>query len=44
MENAIAALRHARQAVFSTGAGISASSGIPTFLEKLTGLWESYDP
>lgn len=44
MENAVAALRQARQVVFFTGAGISASSGIPTFREKLTGLWERYDP
>jgi NAD-dependent deacetylase len=28
--------------VFS-GAGISAESGIPTFRDKLTGLWENYD-
>jgi NAD-dependent deacetylase len=27
-----------------TGAGISAESGVPTFREKLTGLWERYDP
>jgi NAD-dependent deacetylase len=29
-------------AVF-TGAGISAESGIPTFRDKMTGLWEKYD-
>lgn len=27
-----------------TGAGISAESGIPTFREAQTGLWERYDP
>ena len=25
-----------------TGAGISAESGIPTFRDKQTGLWENY--
>lgn len=27
-----------------TGAGVSAESGIPTFREARTGLWEQYDP
>lgn len=27
-----------------TGAGISKESGIPTFRDKLTGLWAQYDP
>lgn len=27
-----------------TGAGISAESGVPTFREAQTGLWENYDP
>ena len=27
-----------------TGAGVSAESGIPTFREAQTGLWEKYDP
>lgn len=27
-----------------TGAGVSSESGIPTFRDKLTGLWEGYDP
>lgn len=27
-----------------TGAGVSAESGIPTFREARTGLWEKYDP
>lgn len=30
--------------MFFTGAGISAESGIPTFKDKLSGLWEKYDP
>jgi len=39
-----AALREAEHVVVLTGAGISAESGIPTFREALTGLWETYDP
>jgi NAD-dependent deacetylase len=39
-----AALREAEHAVVLTGSGISAESGIPTFREALTGLWENYDP
>ncbi len=27
-----------------TGAGISAESGLPTFRDKTTGLWEQYRP
>lgn len=27
-----------------TGAGVSAESGIPTFRDALTGLWENYNP
>jgi NAD-dependent deacetylase len=30
--------------VFFTGAGISADSGIPTYREKLSGIWTGYDP
>lgn len=30
--------------VFLTGAGVSAESGIATFRDKFTGLWENYDP
>ncbi|MDA8349780.1 MAG: NAD-dependent deacylase [Pseudomonadota bacterium] len=37
-------LRGARHVAILTGAGISADSGIPTFRDKLTGLWEQYDP
>lgn len=38
------ALRGARRVVASTGAGVSAESGVPTFRDALTGLWARYDP
>lgn len=38
------ALRSADRIVVLTGAGASAESGIPTFRDALTGLWERYDP
>ncbi len=37
-------LRSARHVVALTGSGISAESGVPTFREAQTGLWERYDP
>lgn len=37
-------LRNARHVVVFSGAGISAESGIPTFRDALTGLWENFDP
>ncbi|QRY82446.1 NAD-dependent deacylase [Pseudomonas sp. PDNC002] len=37
------ALRNARHLVVFTGAGVSAESGIPTFRDRLTGLWERFD-
>jgi len=37
-------LAEARKVVVFTGAGVSAESGIPTFRDALTGLWENYDP
>ncbi len=40
----IAALRAARRIVASTGAGISAESGIPTFRDAQSGLWAKYRP
>jgi NAD-dependent deacetylase len=40
----IAALRDAERVVALTGSGISAESGVPTFREAQTGLWERYDP
>lgn len=44
MSRATHALRAAKKVVFFTGAGISAESGIPTFRDKLTGLWAKHDP
>ena len=40
----IEALRGAQHVCVLTGAGVSAESGIPTFREAQTGLWENYDP
>ena len=37
-------LRRARHVAVLTGAGVSAASGIPTFRDKLVGLWENFDP
>jgi len=37
-------LRTAQHVVVFTGAGASAESGIPTFRDALTGLWERFDP
>jgi NAD-dependent deacetylase len=39
----IAALQQARHVVVFTGAGVSAESGIPTFRDALTGLWQRFD-
>ncbi|MEO7208274.1 MAG: NAD-dependent deacylase [Steroidobacteraceae bacterium] len=39
----ITSLRSAAHVVVFTGAGVSAESGIPTFRDKLTGLWENFD-
>ncbi|MCP1625031.1 SIR2 family NAD-dependent protein deacylase [Pseudomonas nitroreducens] len=36
-------LRKARHVVVFSGAGVSAESGIPTFRDRLTGLWERFD-
>jgi len=36
-------LGRARHVVVFTGAGVSAESGIPTFRDALTGLWERFD-
>jgi len=38
------ALRDAQHIMVFTGAGVSAGSGIPTFRDRLTGLWERQDP
>jgi NAD-dependent deacetylase len=37
-------LRGAEHIAILTGAGVSAESGIPTFRDKLVGLWENFDP
>jgi NAD-dependent deacetylase len=37
-------LAAARCIVVSTGAGVSAESGVPTFRDAQTGLWAKYDP
>ncbi len=37
-------LRQARSVTILTGAGISAESGIPTFRQAQTGLWERFSP
>jgi NAD-dependent deacetylase len=36
--------RGARRVVVLTGAGMSAESGVPTFRDAQTGLWEQYSP
>jgi NAD-dependent deacetylase len=40
----ISALRDSSRTVILTGSGISAESGVPTFREAQTGLWERFDP
>lgn len=40
----IDALRRAEWVAALTGAGISAESGIPTFRDALSGLWENFSP
>lgn len=39
----IESLRNANRVVVLTGAGASAESGVPTFRDKQTGLWEKFD-
>jgi NAD-dependent deacetylase len=39
----ICSLQTAKHVVVFTGAGVSAESGIPTFRDALTGLWERFD-
>jgi NAD-dependent deacetylase len=40
----IAALRRAQRVLISTGAGVSAESGLPTFRDPQQGLWAKYRP
>lgn len=42
-EDIINKLRTVERVVVFTGAGVSAESGIPTFRDALTGLWENFD-
>ena len=39
----VVALQKAKHVVVFTGAGVSAESGIPTFRDSLSGLWERFD-
>jgi NAD-dependent deacetylase len=43
-EALITSLQKAKHIAILTGAGVSAESGIPTFRDAMTGLWEQYDP
>ena len=43
-ESLLTALSGARHVVVFTGAGVSQESGIPTFRDELSGLWQRYDP
>lgn len=44
LAEATALARAARRVVVLSGAGLSAASGVPTFREAQTGLWERYSP
>lgn len=44
LETVIEALDSASRIVVLTGAGVSAESGIPTFRDPLTGLWQRFNP
>src|SRR5690554_5995362 len=37
-------IARARHLVVLTGAGASAESGVPTFRDALTGLWQNFNP
>ncbi len=43
-DSLVAMLRDARSMAVLTGSGVSAESGVPTFREAQTGLWECYEP
>src|ERR671917_144 len=43
LARARALLAAARRVVIFTGAGVSAESGVPTFRDALTGLWQRFD-
>jgi len=40
----LAAVRGAQRVVALTGAGVSAESGVPTFRDAQTGMWENFKP
>ncbi|MBS2007138.1 MAG: NAD-dependent deacylase [Cyanobacteria bacterium SZAS TMP-1] len=44
LSRAASYIKGCKRLVVLTGAGVSKESGIPTFRDKLTGLWEGYDP
>ncbi len=44
VDDAVAILRDVRHLVVATGAGMSKESGIPTFRDAPSALWEAYDP
>jgi NAD-dependent deacetylase len=44
LDGLLTALREAQHVCVLTGAGISAESGVPTFRDAQSGLWEKYDP
>lgn len=44
IEQAASLLQKAKKVVCFTGAGISSDSDIPTYREKLSGIWDEYDP
>ncbi|WP_109472485.1 SIR2 family NAD-dependent protein deacylase [Ornithinimicrobium cavernae] len=43
-DGVVTAVRGARRVLVLTGAGMSAESGIATFRDAQTGLWETFDP
>lgn len=43
-DSLVETLRSAERVVVLTGAGSSAESGVPTFRDAQTGLWEKYEP
>ena len=44
LDNIAGIAARAQRIAVLTGAGVSAESGIPTFRDAQTGLWEKYDP
>jgi NAD-dependent deacetylase len=43
-DEVVDAVRAARRVLVLSGAGMSAESGVPTFRDAQTGLWEEFDP